>query len=74
MKCKLLIQFALVFSTNTHCCVPFFFLLKGEGLFITEKNQHGITYTACLGKPGPFDVAGDPWTSEKNVLAYWGMP
>lgn len=45
------------------------FLLKGGGLFISEKNQHGISFTMCLRKTDPFDVAGDPWTSEKNVLA-----
>lgn len=39
---------------------PIFFLFKGGGLFISEKNQHGIAFTASLGEPDAFDVAGDP--------------
>lgn len=48
---------------------PIYFCKKEGGLFISEKNQHGITFTVFLRKTDPFDVAGDPWTSEKNVLA-----
>lgn len=45
---------------RTHNALSDLFLLKGGGLFISDRNQHGITFTMCLGKTDPFDVAGDP--------------
>lgn len=49
---------ALLFSTNTQCSVLLSSVKVGET--ISEKNQHGITFTMCLGKTSSFDVVGDP--------------
>lgn len=49
---------ALLFSTNTQCSVLLSPVQGGET--ISEKNQHGITFTMRLGKTSSFDVVGDP--------------
>lgn len=40
-----------------------------EGDYSLVNRISMALHLLCLGKTDPFDVAGDPWTLEKNVLA-----